>query len=543
MTTLSFDSLIARADEETLRDLLGPAATRLLLQLDPELTKPSRLRELLVAIRTPTDLIRNHRSRRVLFGMLSSAQAQSLVAALGARGTKNSTPYDLLNSLSISKGSSLEIRLHHVLGIPYDAPPTVKKATEHLHTLPAYPLFPHQRRAAETVSALLGTGHKRVVLHMPTGSGKTRTAMSLIADHLRGSEPRIAVWLAYSEELCDQAAAEFEKAWGTLGNRPLPVFRFWGKNPIALGEHRDGLVVCSLDKIRASIKSEHQTWSRLADRARLVVIDEAHQALAPTYRQTIELLVDRHVDTALLGLTATPGRTWSDVDEDEKLADFFGHRKVTLHVPGYSNPVDYLIDQGYLAKARFEPLTYAGGLALSARDLEKIAESTDVPSDILERLAEDDARNLLILTRAEHLIRLHERVIVFATTAQHANTLAAVLTARNINAASITSETDAIVRKRLIAQFRSNDGQHRILCNFGVLTTGFDAPRISAAIIARPTKSLVLYSQMVGRATRGVLAGGNTEALIVTVVDSTLPGFGNMSEAFTNWEDVWSSDE
>lgn len=78
-----------------------------------------------------------------------------------------------------------------------------------------------------------------------------------------------------------------------------------------------------------------------------------------------------------------------------------------------------------------------------------------------------------------------------------------------------------------------------VICNFGVLTTGFDAPSVSAALIARPTRSLVLYSQMVGRATRGPRAGGNPTAEIVTVVDPELPGFGDLAEAFTNWEDVW----
>nr|WP_276751020.1 hypothetical protein [Chlorogloeopsis fritschii] len=57
--------------------------------------------------------------------------------------------------------------------------------------------------------------------------------------------------------------------------------------------------------------------------------------------------------------------------------------------------------------------------------------------------------------------------------------------------------------------------------------------------IARPTKSLVLYSQMVGRAIRGLKAGGNATAEIVTVVDSQLPGFGSVASAFHNWEDVW----
>ena len=60
-----------------------------------------------------------------------------------------------------------------------------------------------------------------------------------------------------------------------------------------------------------------------------------------------------------------------------------------------------------------------------------------------------------------------------------------------------------------------------------------------AAVIARPTKSLVLFSQMVGRATRGEKAGGNKRAEVATVVDTRLPGFCNVADAFDNWEDVW----
>ncbi len=490
--------------------------TRLLLKLDPDLTKPSRLRELLTRTRSPSDLIRNQASRQVLFRMLSPAQAQALIAGLELGSGGKSDPYSTLDGLRISKGSGLEVRLHHLLGVPYEPPPAKEQGGQDAWDIqPAYQLFPHQRQAAAEANAALSRDRRRVVLHMPTGSGKTRTAMSLISDYLRADEPRMAVWLAYSEELCDQAANEFERAWAALGNRPAPVLRFWGGgNPISLDNHFDGLVVCSLDKIRASIKSDYMTWSRLADRARLVVIDEAHQALAPTYKQTLELLVDRHSETSLLGLTATPGRTWNDLDEDAKLAKFFDYKKVSLRISGYSNPVDYLIDEGYLANAKFESLTYTGSFNLDHQDLERIAAATDIPSAILDQLAEDDVRTLLILMRAESLIATHKRLIIFATTTEHSNTLAAVLAARGVNAASVTSATHPIERRRLIKQFRANDGEHRVLCNFGVLTTGFDAPpETSAAIIARPTKSLVLYSQMVGRATRGIRAGGKCRSV------------------------------
>jgi len=65
------------------------------------------------------------------------------------------------------------------------------------------------------------------------------------------------------------------------------------------------------------------------------------------------------------------------------------------------------------------------------------------------------------------------------------------------------------------------------------------APHTSAAVIAGPTKSLVRYSQMIGRAIRGKKASGNETAEIVTVVDYNLPGFSSVADAFNNWEDIW----
>ena len=148
-------------------------------------------------------------------------------------------------------------------------------------------------------------------------------------------------------------------------------------------------------------------------------------------------------------------------------------------------------------------------------------------------------RNLAILTEIEHLAKRHQRIIVFATTVEHSELLAFALRARGHWARSITGATSPIDRQASIEAFKSDAPGSRIMCNFGVLTTGFDAPRTSAALIARPTTSLVLYSQMVGRATRGPKAGGNAEAEIITIVDSGLPGFGDVAEAFMNWEDVW----
>ena len=252
----------------------------------------------------------------------------------------------------------------------------------------------------------------------------------------------------------------------------------------------------------------------------------------------LDVLVEKNPATSLLGLTATPGRTWNDPARDKQLAEFFGHKKVTLAVAGYPNPVDYLVAEGYLARPTFKSLPYDGG-RLSESEALELAEALDVPAAVVERLAADEQRNLLIIEKIEALLRQHVRVIVFGATVAHSRLIATVLRARGHAAFSVDSGTPQDERQRTVELFKEDTSTPMALCNYGVFTAGFDAPKISAAVIARPTKSLVLYSQMVGRAIRGLKANGNAEAEIVTIVDTKLAGFGSLSDAFKNWEDVW----
>lgn len=241
----------------------------------------------------------------------------------------------------------------------------------------------------------------------------------------------------------------------------------------------------------------------------------------------------------MLGLTATLGRSWSDIGEDRKLSDYFDGRKVTLEVEGYDDPVTFLIDQKYLARSVFGTLNSDGGLKLTEKYVNELSSAIGVPVQILDRLGTDTQRNLKILSAVEDLMKRHRRVLVFALSVENARMLTTILSLRGHEDFVVTGQSKPAERERIIARFRSNANRAMVLVNYGVLTNGFDAPGTSAAIIARPTRSLVLYSRMVGRATRGTRAGGNDEAEIVTVVDPHLPGFGSVADAFKNWEDVW----
>ncbi len=401
-------------------------------------------------------------------------------------------------------------------------------------------LFPHQRKAAAGVANAIRGGRGRVVLHMPTGAGKTRTAMYVLCRVLRNMEPCVVVWLANSSELLDQAADAFQRAWAHLGNRNVELLRFWGDHEPDLSSFSDGLVVAGLQKMNAFKSKEPIGVLRLAKSTHLVIVDEAHQAIAPTYREVIETLSETGAHNALVGLTATPGRSWADISADERLADFFQHRKVILEVEGWDDPVSYLMGDGYLARPTFHRLEVSASSELGPR-LRALADAgDDYTHALLDSLSEQVNRNIAIIDEARRLIAAgHTRILFFGASVRHAEVMAAAFSALRIDSRVVTGKTAASARLRSIKAFRQATSRPMILCNFGVLTTGFDAPNTSAAIIARPTRSLVLFSQMVGRATRGPKAGGNETCEISTVVDIDLPGFGDVADAFTNWEDVW----
>ncbi len=535
---ISFDNLLGRADDVVLQELIGLDVVRLLRSIDPGLATPTSLRNLLSDFKEPTHLLRDSDTRPSLLDLLPVATAEALCQVLDLPMAGD--PFEALRTLNPHRGSLQEERLFSFFGLTVPNETAVSAAAESVGVEGQYQLFNHQRQAVLKVRQTLASQRPRVLLHMPTGSGKTRTAMNVIAEHLRSYEPSLVIWLAFSDELCEQAVEEFQRAWAYLGNRPINLYRFWGASEPDLQAARDGFVVAGLGKMYNYAMRRLSFAATLADHTSLVVVDEAHQSIAPTYELVLDTLVEKQPTTGLLGLSATPGRTWNDVDEDQRLADFFRRQKVSLDMEGFSNPVEFLIEQGYLARPVFSSLFYNSGYDLSAKDLADIESAMDIPPRMLERLAQDEQRNLGIIHRIEQIAKEHRRVILFAASVAHANLLAAVLRARGLPADSITGETPFGERRRIINRYRGSFEGPIVLCNYGVLTTGFDAPETSAAVIARPTKSLVLYSQMAGRALRGPLAGGNTEAEVITVVDTNLPGFGDVGESFYNWEDVWT---
>lgn len=148
----------------------------------------------------------------------------------------------------------------------------------------------------------------------------------------------------------------------------------------------------------------------------------------------------------------------------------------------------------------------------------------DLPAEYLTRLGDQDPRNASIL-RALMALSPGTRTLVFACSVEHAETLTLALNRASGDevAAVVTARTPRAQRAALLERFREKDSPLRFLCNVGVLTTGFDAPKIEAVCLTRPTASKALYEQMIGRGLRGPLNGGTKTCQLLEVRDKEMP--------------------
>ena len=489
-----------------------------------------------------TEMLRQKSTRTVLFKMLHQEEAAGLVKILFPNRNDNNS-YDQLVRGRFTKNGKQERALFNFFNIVTsddvhrESPPAIDSVTPNLE------MHDYQREAIHGIFEHLSSGNRRCLLHMPTGSGKTFTAMRTISSKFLQNKSTIIIWLAYSEELCEQAIDAFKTVWGKMGDRKIPILRFYKKhNPDILdctSSGNDCLVVAGIDKIISSDKSSGRLLTTLADRVSLIVMDEAHQAVAPVYRSLLEQILEKRPNTIeFLGLSATPGRTTYGSEDPEELPQFFGHKKTTIKIKGKENPIWHLIDEGYQARPDVKVIRADG--RLTTDDLRRIERNRDIPKDILDKIGKDTRRMVKCVGQVIDLIESgHRRIIMFAPSVDNSRDISLILSALGYRSFHIDANTTAEERRDSIDRYRSDTDEPIVMCNYGVLTTGFDAPTTSAAVIARPTKSHILYNQMVGRAMRGPRVGGNKECEIRVLADVNMPGLTSVVEGFMEWEDLW----
>lgn len=368
---------------------------------------------------------------------------------------------------------------------------------------------------------LLNTPYSRCILQMPTGSGKTRTAMELVCSVMNQTGKDV-LWLGNTEELCDQAYDSFLEVWYFLRQREgAGINHMKLKSVIQTDNKIPTFHVTSLQSLN-SLDNDKKLFEYGIDvnKIELLVVDEAHISIAPTYKKAINNIIQK--GGKLLGLTATPGRQLNSnlrKDENQELSDFYFNKRFEIET-GNELPIEYLRTRGILSNAKF--ISVEGSnieYTLTNNEIEDFKLSGKLPKNIITLLTNDDKRTSIIFDQLVQLLDMGKKIIFFGTSIAHSEMITTLLTIKGYKAAHIDGNSGKY-RSKIIENFKK--GNIQILCNFGVLSTGFDDPKIDVVFMARKTNSIVLYSQIIGRGLRGPVIGGTDTCEIYTVFDNIL---------------------
>ncbi|NUS29292.1 MAG: DEAD/DEAH box helicase [Streptomyces sp.] len=397
-------------------------------------------------------------------------------------------------------------------------------------------LHDYQEDLVRSISTMLDRlAPQRGMLSLPTGAGKTRVTAEAVIRWVKriGDLKGPVLWIAQTEELCEQAVQSWKFVWSKVGaERPLAISRLWSSNEVGDVVDHPHLVVATDAKLERCLGIDQYAWLR---QAALVIVDEAHTAISKRYTEILSQLGLTQYETGrhLLGLTATPFRNTNE-DETRRLVNRFGNRRLDQGVFPSGEPYRDLQDWGMLAQV--EHRTLEGGRIELTQEEKTHADRMAMLSRAAEqRLADDHTRSRRIVDSVAELPD-DWPTLLFATSVDHAKYLAAMLNDRGVPSAAVDSTTSPQDRRTRIEKFRN--GRIRVLTNYGVLTQGFDAPATRAVVVARPVYSTNVYQQMIGRGLRGPRNGGKDSCLILNVSDN-IANFDTQL-AFTQFEHLWS---
>ena len=386
-------------------------------------------------------------------------------------------------------------------------------------------LYEHQEEAIRKLDAMDKRGSFRTLLVLPTGGGKTLTAAYWLLRNAVDQNKKI-LWLAHRHLLLEQAAEAFARNayTDTMVNRTVFNYRIISgmhDKPVHI-QKTDRILIASKDSMIRSL-DKLKNW--LNGEEIYLVIDEAHHAVAKSYKKIIQYVADHTKSMKLLGLTATPFRT--SEDEQGALKQVFTDDIV------YKTDLDALIKKGILATPKFKKwntnLQFTEHLGVTA--LKSIENLDMLPENIVNDIAGSKERNRIIVDEYINNYEKYGPTIVFALNKNHAITLNALFNEKGkkygIKSEFIISEVQDMItgitisnadNERKIEAYRN--GEIQVLINVNILTEGTDLPKTHTVFLTRPTVSTTLMTQMVGRALRGLKAGGTKEAYIVTFIDN-----------------------
>ncbi|MCG6134008.1 MAG: DEAD/DEAH box helicase family protein [Nostoc sp. LLA-1] len=332
-----------------------------------------------------------------------------------------------------------------------------------------FSLRDYQQDLVSKTLAAWSSGIRKVLLQLSTGGGKT-IIFAAVASQFTDQGKGVLV-VAHREELIIQAVEKLEATTkvqpGIIKARYKPT---------------DSLIqVASIQTL-----SSRKTYPP----AKLIIIDEAHHSSANSYRK----LLDAYPDALILGLTATPRR-----EDGYGLRDIFDHLIGSITTKELI-ALGYLTDYKLIAGFKYSQHKVPKKRDFTRKELEAVA-SDYKPSEVLKQWKKFCAG---------------KKTVIFAVNVMHSKEIAAVFYADGITCEHLDGDTPNNERKAILDRFRS--GQTQVISNCAILTEGFDCPDSGAVVIARPTSSVTLWLQMIGRILRP--APGKDYAIILDMTDN-----------------------
>lgn len=340
-------------------------------------------------------------------------------------------------------------------------------------------LRPYQDRCVNAVFDALGS-HRSALVDMATGLGKT-----VIFSHVADRWPGRVLIMAHRDELIRQAADKVQAITGVRPGIEMAGERVYENGGIG----RPKVVIASVQTLTSGDRLAKFDPSQFG----LVITDEAHRGVAKSYRRVFAYF-DRNPDSRRLGVTATPLR-----------ADQLALGQV-FETVAFRYPIEDGIADGWLVPVA-QHAVHVDGLDFSR--LRTIAG--DFHEGELEKILTEEA---VLHKVAAPVVELagSRPTLVFCCSVKHAELMAAVLNRYKSHSAEfLCGASDPSHRAERVQAFRA--GRLQFLCNCLLMTEGFDAPPTALVVMARPTKSLSLYCQLIGRGTRplpGVVDGIET---------------------------------
>jgi len=304
-------------------------------------------------------------------------------------------------------------------------------------------------------------GKKKVILQAATGAGKTVMAAALVKYFVKNNLR--VLFLAHRRELITQASDKLTQSDIRHG--------------IIMANHRSdktyNVQIASVDTLRARAINAKKMDLPKAD---VIFIDECHRSLSNTYLKIISL----YKDSLLIGLTATPVR-----GNGEGLGSVYEHMVSAPSIKELTK-LGSLVDVKYYSPS----VPDLKGIGVIGGDFnsKSLNDRMDQP-----KLVGD------IVSTWKHLAK-DKQTLIFASGVKHSQNIMEAFKSNGIKAGHLDGGTENEEREQTLKDF--NSGKITVLCNCMVLTEGFDSPCAEVCVLARPTKSLGLYIQMVGRVLR-----------------------------------------